>query len=231
MADAPFPAGLVPAWERLLADPARLVLDPDSGVCEAAFDDALIFPLQRKRELAKMLAIARRARPKTVMEIGADKGGGLLHWCLLPTVELVVACEIRGCPYWDLLPRAFPHIHFAWMERPSLPAAAPPKPIDVLFIDGDKLGFVEDFDAYLPLMAPDGVVFMHDVRDREPAKAFGVIQGRGYRTEVIFDVSEYAEEWEREQQGLPPANPHAGWLRHWRGQSCGVGVIYLGEKP
>ena len=50
-----------------------------------------------------MLAIANKYSPTTIYEIGADKGGGLYHWCMsCPTVKHVIACEIRGLPYKEL---------------------------------------------------------------------------------------------------------------------------------
>lgn len=281
--DGPFPADLVPAWERFFADPSRCRLDPVSGVCEAVFADGLLFPLQRRRELAKMLNAACTAGPpcdtcdgsgfqaradakerqkalppgveaeekmhgmpcracrggghgpRVVMEIGADKGGGLLHWCLLPTVRLVIACEVRGTPYCNLFAGAFPHIDFVWMACGSengsgLRLVLGDNRIDAAFLDGDKTRFVADFDAYLPLMSPGGLVFMHDVRDREPKRAFEAVRDRGYSCTEIFDASESVLAMDRAARGIPPASSYEGWLRDWAGKSAGVGVIRVGGK-
>jgi hypothetical protein len=171
------------------------------------------------------------------MEIGADKGGGLYHWCMcLPTVRNVIACEIRGMPYRHEFDDAFGEkIDFLWEPDGSyLPKTVESvarflsydkaDKIDVLFIDGDKLGMLKDFEAYLPLMRqPGGVVFIHDIQDHEPYHQFKAIMERGYRTEVILDKSEYFDkpfDWE-------PKTPWEQWLKHWRGRSCGVGVVYL----
>lgn len=225
--DGPFPDDLLPRWEGLTSRPELLKLDPVTGVCEAIFDDPLLFPLQRRREMAQMLELVAARRPRFVAEIGADKGGGLAHWAMLPTVRRVLACEVRGCPYKGEMTWVFPDVDLDFWERSSRPAPGVRQPIDVLFIDGDKANFEQDFDAWLPLMAPGGLVLMHDVADELPGRAFGRVAGRGYRHERILDTSEAALALDLQEAGVPPRTAHEGWLRHWRGASCGVGVIYL----
>lgn len=235
MPDADFPKGMVEEWEAFLAADKT---PPGLDVYDAVFETGLCFPLQRKAELRRMIEVARSVEPKTVMEIGADKGGGLYHWCKIPTVRNVIACEIRGTPYIDAFRRAFPDLQLMAFGRSSLDPTVWGAVshncglIDVLFIDGDKTKFVEDFDAYLPLMNPRGVVFMHDITDREPGRAFEAVQSRGYRTEWIVDRSEAFEAVSREERGVEATTAHEAWLRHWKGGSCGVGVIWLnGGKP
>lgn len=203
-------------------------LPPGEDWYPSVFDSPLFYPLQRTGEMEKMIQVARAFKPQTIMEIGTDKGGGLYHWCQCLQPKRVIACEIRGCPYKYEFERAFPKVQFCWVERSSQPPLEMPwTRIDVLFIDGDKGAFVEDFDAYLPLMNKNGVVFMHDVQDNGPKKAFESIIARGLRHEIIIDKTDTRQAILRERQGLPPESPHEGWLRHWQGRSCGVGVIYL----
>lgn len=174
--------------------------------------------------------------PKVVMEIGADKGGGVYHWCqCLSLVNTVIASEIRGTPYSALFDRAFPQIKFEWLQDSRDPTSfrvvkALDKPIDVLFIDGDKSYFDKDFDAYLPLMNPKGVVFFHDVAD-EPMRGAFMRSGDRRRTEIIRDVTESEAAVERQVGGFPPTCDHENWLRYWRGRSCQVGVVWLGGQP
>lgn len=253
--DAPFPAGMVEEVERFLADDARR--PPGLDLYEDVFKTNMFFPLQRQAELRRMIQIARghdfgwikeavrgeepqSFGPRTVMEIGADKGGGLYHWCkCLSTVKNVIASEIRGTPYCKLFEKSFPNIDFYWLQasRTSINQASiglGDRPetivflIDVLFIDGDKSAFLADFDAYLPLMNPKGIVLMHDINEPGPMRqAFETVKARGYRTEEVIDISDARAEMDRAAVGIPVSCPHAGWLRHWRGRSCGVGVIYL----
>lgn len=223
--DDPFPVGMVEEIEKFLATDSQR--PPGKDIYEEVFNTSMFFPLQRQQELIQMIRIARAINPRTVMEIGADKGGGLYHWCKsLTTVKNVIACEIRGCPYQHAFNKTFPHINFFWMERASLPPPRLPElQIDVLFIDGDKSFMVADFDAYLPMMNPRGVVFIHDIQDSPgPRDAFLNIKARGYRTHAIINTDDYLKLRGKTE---PPATAHEGWLRHWRGRSCGVGVVYL----
>lgn len=228
--DEPFPIGMMDCIRKFFA--TEDTRDPGFDVYQDVFDTELFFPLQRQAELALMMQEARKINPVTVMEIGSDKGGGLYHWCKsLHSVTQVIACEIRGTPYASMFEDSFPNITFNWQPKGSIDAVLDVRDwlgidkIDCLFIDGDKGKFVEDFDAYLPLMNPNGIVFMHDINDREPTLAFEKVICRGYRHKRIIDTSDYRRET------IKPSNtPHGGWLRHWRGRSCGVGVIYLGDK-
>ena len=234
--DAPFPDGLLDDVGAFLEE--QKSLPPGRDSYDLLYARPLLFPLQRQREQEKMIQIARSINPKVVCEIGADKGGGIYCWSkCLTTVRRVLACEIRGCPYGQLFERAFPDIEYVWLPFPSRDRAALQmverattgrgEPIDVLFIDGDKAFFQQDFDAYLPYMRRDGIVFFHDVADRSPGDAYRRVVEQGYRHEEIADLSEAHEALDREERGIPSASSHEGWLRHWRGASCTVGVIYL----
>lgn len=207
---------------------------------ESVYDDVfnvdLFAPLQRKRELSRMIRLAREYKPKVVYEIGTCDGGGLYHWCKsIPTVKRVIASEIRGTPYSEHFEKAFPKIEFLWLQESSYEQAAVDKiqrwlrgdRIDVTFIDGDKAWFETDFDAVLPFMNSPSVVFMHDITDPAPGAAFRRVVERGYDHLEVIDTLDSQEAVERAKRGVPPANGHEGWLRHWKGQSCGVGVIRI----
>lgn len=232
--DADFPESLLPCIEDFLSknDIREVGLD----LYPEVFETTTMFPLQRQRELKRMIQIARETNPEVVYEIGADKGGGLYHWCqCLPTVRKVIACEIRGTPYRHLFEKAFPEIQFLWIEGSSYSLENVKRvadflnhdEIDVLFIDGDKSAFHVDFAFYQPMMSTDGVIFMHDVRDDGPRQSFEKIQNAGWPTEMILDTSESQEAAQRELDGVPATTPYEHWLRVWAGGSCSVGVIRM----
>jgi hypothetical protein len=233
--EAPFPNGLLADTEEFLLEQKDVTDGADSY--PGLYSRPLLFPLQRRREQEAMVRIVRERRPRVVCEIGADKGGGLYCWAkCLPSVQTVLACEVRGCPYGRLFERAFPHVNFIWLPYPSRDreclmqverAVQKHQTIDMLFLDGDKKCFDRDFDAYLRFMSPGGVVFFHDITDEDPGEAYHKIINRGYQHEEIIDRSEAVESLSREADGIPPACPHEDWLRHWRGRSCGVGVVFL----
>jgi len=232
--DGPLPPTLAADWEAFLA------ADRSPPGCDAyaeVFAHGTLFPLQRRRELAEMIRTARFRQPAVVAEIGADKGGGFYHWCKALDIRKAICCEIRGTPYFGSFERAFPHLAFQWLPCSSRDPGAlrsvgeflGSDRIDVLFLDGDKGAFLADFDAWLPYMSPEGLVFLHDIQDRPLRDAFDAIRDRGYRCSTILDVSESREAEEREKAGEPILTAHEGWLRHWRGRSCGVGVVELGS--
>lgn len=226
--DAPLPEGLVPAWEEFLSAPRTL---------DDLFDHPVLFPLQRRREMERMHEVVRTGcQARVVVELGADKGGSVWAWLkALPTIERFIACEIRGTPYAPLFAAAFPHVQFLWVPESSyaLPTVQAVREwlagdrIDVLFIDGDKLSFVDDFDSYSPMVRRPGLVLMHDVSDREPRRAFETVRARGFRTEEIVDRSESAEAVTRQGLGIPSQSRHEDWLRIWQGRSATVGVIRM----
>jgi predicted O-methyltransferase YrrM len=232
--DADFPKGMVEEIDTILAGLPSLSRGVDTY--DEVYNSNFFYPLQRRVEAARMLNLARSVSPKVVCEIGADKGGGLFHWCMcLPSVKTVIAIEIRGTPYRRAFEKAFPDLEFFWGEKDSrdplllqqISQFLSGRPIDVLFIDGEKAMFEEDFDAYAKHMVKGGIVFVHDVCDSAPGAAFERLKDRGYETSLIVDRTEVEHSLRKEAIGIPPSSPHDGWLRYWKGRSCGVGVVYL----
>lgn len=222
--DADFPKELVPSIERFFKDDK----EPEGQALYPNVFKEVFFPLQRQTELAHMINEARQLKPKVIYEIGADKGGGLYHWCKCLSPEHMIACEIRGTPYKHLFEKHFPNIHFTWIEGPSTiinPLIELP-PIDILFIDGDKGAFDTDFYNCLPYMNRPSLVFMHDIQDEQPRSGFDKV-AKHFKSEVYINIEDTRIALIREAAKLPPENAHEGWLRHWRGQSCGVGIIRL----
>lgn len=236
MSDTPFPKGMVEWISEFLVADANRTTGLDSY--DEIFNSPVMFPLQRRLELEEMIRTARSINPKVVMEIGADKAGSLYHWCkCLPTVERVIACEIRGTPYMHDFEKAFPHIEFFWCEGSSYDpnAVRPikywlreglPDSIDILFIDGDKSHFDTDFHCYRSLMSRDGIVFMHDISHDPMKSVFESLRGE-YRSEIIHITTEGREAQQREKDGIPATTAYEAWLRYWGESSCGVGVLYM----
>lgn len=230
--DAPLPTSLVEDWTAVLATHRHTTLGKS---CDKVFDHPVLFPLQRRRELEAMLALMQSAQ--VIMEIGADKGGGVYHWLAATLARHVLAIEIRGVPYAPLFVEAFPDRQIdcaatssyapegvAW-TRERLGGAL----IDVLFLDGDKAAYDQDFALYAPLVRPGGLVLMHDVNPTPPTPIRAVFDalGQAYRTEEIRDVSEGQEALDRLARGEPATTAHEQWLRYWNVTSCGVGVVHV----
>lgn len=232
-----FPDGMLDEIEKTIEEDR---LPPGLPLYNSVFRASKFMPLQRKREMEMMIEIAQSVNPRIVYEIGSGKGGGLYHWVKAnPTVTRAIACEVQGTYYATLFEKAFPEVDFLWLSQSSYDPQTVGKvrqwlgadKIDCLFIDGDKLRFYADFEAYLPMMNPNGIVFFHDVNepDSQMRKDFERAR-KGYRSMRLINNSEALEALRLEAAGLPPADGYEGWLRHWKGESCGVGVIWLGEK-
>jgi len=248
--DDPLPANLVEKWSEFLkTHPAPnwkgttidRHVDPTTSPMDV-FDDGILFPLQRKRELQGMLRIAIQIGTSAAMEIGADKGGGLFQWCNLPGMRKIVAIEIRGTPYSELFRAHFPDIEFLFIPGPSLDPDSieavvqflGPDQFDCIFIDGDKGTFMEDFNTYRPMVRRGGYAFLHDIHAGElcgaapPVEVFErLATNKNFQTHAIIDITEGTEAKEAEKRGEPCKSAHDGWLRYWGTSSCGVGCVRL----
>lgn len=218
-------------WKRFLAKDEN----PDGiHIFENIFSNGLLMPLQRKNELRKMLELAATVNPKIVMEVGSDKGGSFYHWVKAFRPEKAIAIEIRGVPFAETFPAAFPYTKFLCLPESSytLGSIARVKGflgedlIDCLFIDGDKCAFDKDVAAYLPMMRKGGLMFLHDVQDVPNAQETMAKYSKTHRTQTIYDVSEFDAIEARMKSGLPPADCYEDWFRVWKRTSCAVGVIF-----
>jgi predicted O-methyltransferase YrrM len=232
--DDPFPIEMMGDIEAFFVNEESRF--PGADIYEDVFNTAMFFPLQRRRELAAMISMARATTPRVVYEIGTCNGGGLYHWCKsIESVERVIATEIRGTPYQHEFERAFPNIDFLWIAESSYAPSSlktirewlAGDTIDCVFIDGDKSYFDRDFDCVLEFMSSDSVAFMHDIQDAPCRKSFLEVISRGYKNETIINTSEVDESFAVSPAGGPPRNGYDQWLRHWHGRSCGVGVIRI----
>ncbi len=238
MAEGPFWEGMVERIRDFLKT-THLELEAGRDFYQEVFDCYDLFPLQRQTEMAWMMRKAREVSPQVVMEIGSDKGGSFYHWLQCqPTVRRACACEVRGVPWARHFLHTFRTVDLCFVEGSSYHPSSIQKvrrwlgqdSIDCLFLDGDKGNFLKDFDAYLPYMSPDGLVFLHDIKDSKgPKEAFEKLSRR-YHTEQFIDTSDSERALERMRQGLPVATAHEGWLRHWAGASCGVGLVRLSKR-
>lgn len=197
-----------------------------------------MFPLQRRNELDQMLKLASLISPKVVYEIGADKGGSVYLWACIPTVKRVIACEIGGIPYNEHFEKAFPATDFLWLPVSSYAKETVSQvrqwlgndKIDMLFIDGDKGKgmFEKDFRTYLPMMSPRSIIFMHDINDDGPRECFLNVSKEHRHTRLI-NTEESVVQAVKELRGEPPKQAQDAWLRHWKGLSAGVGVVFIGD--
>jgi predicted O-methyltransferase YrrM len=238
--DAPFPDTMMPDIEHFFKhiDPK---LESGRNLYEEVFETGHFFPLQRRHELEKMIALARTRNPRVIMEIGTCNGGSLYHWCKCLSPKRAIAIEIRGTPYRSLFEKAFPNIQFLWIEDSSYSEETIDivqnwlrnDCIDVLFIDGDKCFFKKDFESYeFDLDHNNGLVFFHDIVDdlpmqqsfKEVASLFPTNQST-----TIIDFTDGVQAQSEVLSGYKPKNSYWQFQQHWKCTSMGVGVISLGK--
>ncbi|HEY0017191.1 MAG TPA: class I SAM-dependent methyltransferase [Longimicrobium sp.] len=168
--------------------------------------------LQRTWELAALVAMVRRQRPRTVLEIGTHRGGTLFCWAAVaaPDARLVsvdLPNEREGIGTTDQ-----DRARFAEFLRPGqtleclransqLPetrdrvvAALGGRPVDFLWIDADHRlpGATLDWELYRPLVRPGGLIGFHDIHpnpgfpDNQVDRLWAQIRG-GFRVREFID--------------------------------------------
>lgn len=131
---------------------------------------------QKRAEIMKLLERLQDLKPRTLCEIGADKGGTLaLFGSVASRDARILSLDIKFREYHaNAIPllaggnqeikclEADSHIHLTkskilkWLRGQEL---------DFLFIDGDHSysGVKADFEMYGPLVRPGGMIAFHDI--------------------------------------------------------------------
>jgi predicted O-methyltransferase YrrM len=159
---------------RVTRDPRRIVRGTRAGR-RAVRAGAM----QKLSEAAPFLALV--GTPGCVLEIGAGAGGMLAGLCAVAADDAtIVSVDLEGGPFGsgadtEAIRRAAQAkpgqtLHIVRGDSrdstvQSRVAGLLPRPVDVLFIDGDHTyeGVRADFESYRDLVAPDGLVAFHDI--------------------------------------------------------------------
>jgi cephalosporin hydroxylase len=147
-----------------------------------------ITPSQIRSEILDLLKLLSSHPPKTLMEIGTDKGGTLFLFSRVATPDaLLISLDLPADrPGWGYPPwRKEVFLSFAREgQRIELVLADSHVPatvelirkllagrsLDFLLIDGDHSyeGVKRDFEMYAPLVTPGGLIAFHDIVPRRP---------------------------------------------------------------
>jgi predicted O-methyltransferase YrrM len=132
--------------------------------------------VQRPQEITQLLDLLRPARPRRVLEIGANRCGTLFLFAAvahpsarLLTIDLEIPEQRRKA-----VPRLAWHQQQVEAWRADSHAAGTLSrlrqwlagdPLDFLFIDGDHSfdGVLRDFEMYGPLVRDGGIIAFHDI--------------------------------------------------------------------
>lgn len=134
-------------------------------------------------ELATLLAILDTdIRPHTVVEIGTARGGSAWAWSRLPWVGHIITIDpAPPPPGWQAaIETAVVTQIAAKSQEAGIPDRvaylAEPHAVQLLVIDGahDYPSARADWDAYHRLVAPGGMIVLHDTQDYPGRDDFGV---------------------------------------------------------
>ena len=147
-----------------------------------------ITPSQIRSEILDLLKVLSSRPPKTLMEIGTDKGGTLFLFSRVATPDaLLISLDLPpGRPGWGYPPwrkevflsfaRARQKIELVLADS-HVPATVEhirkllaARSLDFLLIDGDHRyeGVKRDYEMYAPLVVSGGLIAFHDIVPRRP---------------------------------------------------------------
>ncbi|MEM7644439.1 MAG: class I SAM-dependent methyltransferase [Pseudomonadota bacterium] len=176
--------GRIARVDRALAE-GRLPDDPAAAVAMVMDDPAFaaVRPIQQRDELTGLIELVAARKPRVLMEIGTARGGTLMLMtrfaaqdAVVVSVDLPFGRNGGGYPEWKVphyrgfategqtlhLIRGDSHAEATRREVEGLLGA---KRIEFLMIDGDHSaeGVARDHALWSPLMAPGGIMALHDV--------------------------------------------------------------------
>jgi cephalosporin hydroxylase len=185
--------------------------------------------IQKARELAPLLALISRRRPRTVVEIGTASGGTFSAWCAVADPRAtIVSIDMPGgrfgggytdedIPRLRSYGREGQQLSFLLADshqestRTSLSQMLAGAPVDFLMIDGDhSYGGVKcDFELYSPMLSANAVVAFHDILSHSVP----------HRSDVHVFWNEIKEAYRYLEFMDPQPDPIEG-------QWGGIGVLY-----
>lgn len=196
---------------------------------------------QDQVDFEHLLDIYRKLKPKSVLEIGTCDGGSLYHFLqAAPSGAKVGSIDMMGRLSLDQLKEWAPDgveplQHTGNSHDPESVEFAREQlsPIDFLFLDGDHsyAGCRQDWADYIPLMSPNGIVAIHDVRmeylgkSRKMRRFWEAVVSTTGKREFWAELKANRDYATRElaYHPHPSADPEATVL--------GIGVVYLSGQP
>jgi predicted O-methyltransferase YrrM len=141
-----------------------------------------ISPTQNIAEVRELYDAVRAINPRFVCEIGTDKGGTFYLLCKASSDNaVVVSVDLPSRRHYSPARRKF-YSHFQKTDSQifhfipndshngatlsAVKEAVGGNQLDFLFIDGDHTyeGVRQDYDMYSPMVRPNGLIALHDIR-------------------------------------------------------------------
>lgn len=184
-------------------------------------------PGQISQEIKSLLNLLQEKRPKSILEIGTDKGGTLYLFskvadpgAILASVDIklnngaLIASFARHKQVIKLLEGDSTHPSTLKTLRTWFPNG-----IDFLFIDGDHTyeGVKQDFQSYAPWVNPGGLIAFHDIVEDNETR-YNVITG-GW----AGGVPRFWREVKTNYQ-------HVEFIKDCQQSGLGIGVLFVKES-
>jgi len=145
--------------------------------------------LQKRSEIYGLAKMVQDIAPKTILEIGTERGGTLLIWSAIAS-ERVISCDIQEMEVQQKLFSQFPPPSsqcqvdllsgdsHSEVFFDSVKTALGGAEVDFLFIDGDhsEKGVELDFHMYRRLVRPGGLIAFHDILENQPVESNQVFE-------------------------------------------------------
>jgi len=179
---------------------------PDTGFAElyrACRSRGYFATQQVESEIVRLLDQVRERDCQTLLEIGTSAGGTLyLLTRAASRHATVISLDIvRDPDHWDAI-RGFARLQQrvvavtgnsgdpAIWDKVAAQLAG--RPLDFLLIDGDHsaYGVRKDFELYVPLVAPAGLVVLHDISLAGGVKEFWPERARYPHEELVGDPNQ-----------------------------------------
>jgi predicted O-methyltransferase YrrM len=139
-------------------------------------------PIQNRHEITELTRLVQARAPKSVLEIGTAKGGSLFLFCqgaaedaTIVSIDLPYGRNGGGYPAWktpiyEQFTKPGQKVHLLRTNSHSKATREEvrklvPGGFELIMIDADHSyeGVKIDFELYSPLLAPGGIVVMHDI--------------------------------------------------------------------
>ena len=173
-------------------------------------------PIQDRHEITELVRRVADRAPRTVLEIGTARGGTLFLLCraahdeaLIISLDLPYGRNGGGFPRWKektyqtfakpgqqlVLQRGNSHDPASFAAVETLLAG---RKLDFIMIDGDHSyeGVRQDFEMYSRLLAPGGMIALHDVVENrgdpsiDVSRFWAEIAARYDSEEIVHDVNQ-----------------------------------------
>ena len=186
---------------------------PPQEIVDFSLASSILRPAQIRSELQRFAEIVAGVNPKLLLEIGTKNGGTLCVLSRLAAADgVIISVDLPGGEYgggykWYYIPifRSFVsgkqrlHLLRGDSHSPKIEAAVRDivgknRKLDLLFIDGDHSysGVKSDFETYVDLVRPGGMVAFHDIAEHPPnlkcevSQLWRELKGK-YRHEEIIE--------------------------------------------